>query len=248
MKADHELSICVEGLHKAYRNGASVTPVLKGVDLEVHRGECVFLVGPSGSGKTTLLSILGCILTPDSGSVRILGHEVGSLDHRQRAAMRRDGIGFVFQRSHLIRGLTAIDNVCVPLVLKGASPAAAREHGVRLLATVGLEHRCDYDARNLSAGECQRVALARALAGDPELILADEPTAALDAAAGAEVMEWLQDLSHQKEKAVVVVTHDTRIFQFADRLFRVEDGQVEAADQPSARPPRSSANQRQRVC
>ena len=228
-------AISAQGVHKAYRRGPTRTPVLEGVDLQVERGKCVFLAGPSGSGKTTLLSILGCILSADRGRVRILDQDVLALDPAKRTALRRNHLGFVFQRFHLIRGLTASDNVCVPLTLRGTAPQAARSRAMALLDAVGLAEKTNAHPRNLSAGECQRVALARALAGDPDLILADEPTASLDAANGREVMELLRQLTTHKGKTAVVVTHDQRIFHFADRVFRLENGRIaETREAPSA--------------
>ena len=189
-------------------------------------GECVFLAGPSGSGKTTLLSIVGCILTPDRGRVRILDQDVLALDGPGRVTMRRDRIGFVFQRFHLIRGLTALDNVSVPLVLRGTPRRAAHRRAADLLDSVGLADKAAAQPQNLSAGQCQRVALARALAGDPQLILADEPTASLDAANGPEMMKLLRRLTTDEGKTAIVVTHDQRIFPFADRVLWLENGRV----------------------
>ncbi len=214
------------GVHKTYRQGGVTAAVLNGVDLTVHRGECVYLAGPSGSGKTTLLSILGCILTADRGALRLLGEDLAGLGPARRTAFRRDRIGFVFQRFHLIRGLTAADNVCVPLTLRGLTRREARRRALPLLEAVGLAPKADAHPRNLSAGQCQRVALARALAGDPELILADEPTASLDAANGQEVMGLLRELTTKQGKTAIVVTHDQRIFHFADRVFWLENGRV----------------------
>ena len=219
-------AITVEDVHKTYRRGATSTPVLNGIDLDVEHGECVFLAGPSGSGKTTLLSILGCILSADSGSVRIFDQQLQALDARGRVALRRDRIGFVFQRFHLIRGLTALDNVCVPLTLRGIAPRAMRKRGMAMLEAVGLADKAGSHPNNLSAGQCQRVAMARALAGDPEVILADEPTAALDAANGQEVMGLLRRLTTGEGKTAIVVTHDQRIFPFADRVFWLDSGRV----------------------
>ena len=234
MIADMELAkhnsgrfaISAEGIHKAYRRGTTVTPVLNGVDLTVELGECVYLAGPSGSGKTTLLSILGCILSTDRGSVRILDQDILSLDQGGRAALRRNRIGFVFQRFHLIRGLTALNNVCVPLTLRGMTRRTARKRAMVLLDAVGLADKAIAHPRNLSAGQCQRVALARALVGDPDLILADEPTASLDASNGQEIMELFRRLTTQEGRTVIVVTHDQRIFHFADRVFWLENGRV----------------------
>jgi putative ABC transport system ATP-binding protein len=228
-------AVSVEGVHKAYRRGGTSTPVLNGVDLTVGAGECVFLAGPSGSGKTTLLSILGCILTADRGRVEVLDQDVRRLDAPGRVALRRDRIGFVFQRFHLIRGLSALENVCVPLTLQGVPPRAACRRGMDLLESVGLTEKANAQPQNLSAGECQRVALARALSGDPELILADEPTASLDAVGGPAVMKLVRQLTVQEGKSVVVVTHDPRIFQFADRVLHLENGRiVETTEQQSA--------------
>ncbi len=232
--------IHVEGVWKAYGSGASSTPVLSGVDLTVVRGSCVYLAGPSGSGKTTLLSILGCVLSADRGRVRILGEEIGRLTARELAPLRRDRLGFVFQRFHLIRGLTVLDNVCVPLMLRNTRRGAAVARGRALLEAVGLAEKADAQPSKLSAGQCQRVALARALACDPELILADEPTASLDAANGQEVMALLRRLTAEEGKTAVVVTHDPRIFHFADRIYWLENGRVVETREP---PPALCAGQ-----
>lgn len=226
------LAIEARAVQKVYRRGTTLTPVLEGVDLAVERGECVYLAGPSGSGKTTLLSILGCILSADSGEVRVLGQDVARLDEPARIALRRDRIGFVFQRFHLIRGLTALANVCVPLVLQGTKPKVAHQRGMMLLEEVGLADKAHVEPRNLSAGQCQRVALARALVADPELVLADEPTASLDATNGQEVMGLLRRLTTQEGKTVVVVTHDPRIFHFADRIYRLDSGRIAGCEVP----------------
>ena len=224
------LAVDAENVHKQYQRGTTRTPVLQGVDLAVERGQCVYLAGPSGSGKTTLLSILGCILTADQGQVRLFGQDIGTLDQTGRIALRRNRIGFVFQRFHLIRGLKALDNVCVPLVLKGVKPKAVHRRGMALLQAVGLTDKAHEHPRNLSAGQCQRVALARALVGDPDLVLADEPTASLDAENGQEVMGLLRRLTTEEGKTAVVVTHDPRIFQFADRVFRLQNGRILGAE------------------
>jgi putative ABC transport system ATP-binding protein len=221
-----QCAISADGVSKAYRCGTVVTPVLHDVDLEVQRGECVYLAGPSGSGKTTLLSILGCILSADRGRVRILGQDVVGLDQTARAAMRLERLGFVFQRFHLIRGLTVLENACVPLTLRGTPPRSARGRAMAVLAAVGLADKAGAQPRSLSAGQSQRVALARALVGDPELILADEPTASLDAHNGQQVMELLRRLTTDEGRTVIVVTHDQRIFHLADRIFWLEDGRV----------------------
>lgn len=218
--------IDVADVQKTYRCGGAATPVLHGVDLRVRRGECVFLAGPSGSGKTTLLSILGCILRPDCGTVRLFGENVGHLDEEHRTLMRRDRIGFVFQRFHLIRGLSVLDNVRVPLMLKDGANRQAESRVRGLLREVDLEQHAKTDARRLSSGQCQRVALARALALDPDVILADEPTASLDADNGRRVMELMRGMVKEKGKTLVAVTHDSRIFGYADRVCQMENGRI----------------------
>jgi putative ABC transport system ATP-binding protein len=219
-------TVRLRGVSKAYRRGTALTTVLDGVDLTVNRGQCAFLAGPSGSGKTTLLSILGCILAADEGRVELFGEELASLGPRRRTLLRRDRIGFVFQRFHLIRGLTALENVCVPMTLRGVAPHKSRTRACELLEAVGLAQHLDAQPRCLSAGQCQRVAIARALANDPELVLADEPTASLDAKNGQEVMRLLERLVTWEGKTAIVVTHDPRIFPFADRIHWLENGRI----------------------
>jgi putative ABC transport system ATP-binding protein len=220
-------SIVVEDLHKAYQRGGVSTPVLCGIDLEISSGECVYLAGPSGSGKSTLLSIMGCILTPDSGTVSMLGRDLGSLSDRERVLLRRDQIGFVFQRFQLIRGLNALENVCVPYMLSGRDMRAARLRAAELLEAVGLASKAKNHPRNMSTGQCQRVALARALMSDPPVILADEPTASLDAENGLEIMRLLRRLTAEQGRTAVVVTHDPRIFHLADRILHLEEGRIQ---------------------
>ncbi len=218
--------ILSSGIEKTYRSGSIKTSVLHGIDMEVLRGECVFLVGPSGSGKTTLLSILGCILSPDRGLLRILDHDVSTLNTKEKARFRRENIGFVFQRFHLFNGLRAWENVKVALDLLGYPSRTAQAESRRLLDLVGLSDRAEHRSSQLSMGQRQRVALARALAGDPELILADEPTASLDAESGLSAMKTLNRLAKSLGKTVVVVTHDSRIFSLADRILHLVDGRI----------------------
>ena len=215
-----------EGLCKTYRTGAVSTPVLQDVTFWVPRGECLFLVGPSGSGKTTLLSILGCVLSADSGTLRILGEDVARLRGKAQARFRRERIGFVFQRFHLFDGLKAWENVRVAFDLLGVPTRQGRKESLRLLELVGLANRAEHRISQLSMGQRQRVALARALAGDPELILADEPTASLDAESGQNAMEILRNLCKSLGKTVVVVTHDSRIYPMADRILKLVDGRI----------------------
>ena len=191
------------------------------------KANACFLLGPSGSGKTTLLSIIGCVLSADCGVVRILGHDVAGLSRDEAALLRRQHIGFVFQRLHLIRGLTAMENVAVPLTLSGWTPSDAARRANELLAHVDMTDKVDVQPHRLSVGQCQRVAFARALAADPDLILADEPTASLDAKTGHQALELLRRLTVNAGKTVIVVTHDPRILQFADRIVHMENGKLE---------------------
>jgi putative ABC transport system ATP-binding protein len=221
-----ELAIHAKGIQKAYRTGSVLTPVLRGVDLDVRAGECVFLVGPSGSGKTTLLSILGCVLSPDAGELNILGRDVTRLGRREQARFRRERIGFVFQRFHLFSGLRAWENVRVAFDLLGRSARRGKAESLALLERVGLADRTHHRISQLSMGQRQRVALARALAGEPDLIFADEPTASLDAETGQQAMQLLKSLCAELNKTVVVVTHDNRIYPLADRILTLVDGRI----------------------
>ena len=216
----------IRDVFKTYGTGNSSTPVLKGVKLEVQEGECVFLAGPSGSGKSTLLSIVGGILTPDEGQVLLDGRDLYGINQRKRASLRRHDIGFVFQRFQLVRGLSAADNIAVPLILQGYSQRQANKHAKEMLAAVGMPEKAKSLPQQLSGGQCQRVALARALVTEPQLILADEPTAALDSENGRQMMELLRRLINEHGKTAVVVTHDHRIFRFADRICHMENGIV----------------------
>jgi putative ABC transport system ATP-binding protein len=226
-------AIAVRGLTKTYTEGASSAPALRGIDLDVNPGELVLLMGPSGSGKTTLLSIMGCILSPSSGSVRIAGKEVGNLSQKELPAVRLENIGFVFQGFNLFPTLTAAENVELMLDLKGIRGEAAMRCAGELLEQVGLGEKLRSFPADLSGGQKQRVAIARALAGDPQIVLADEPTAALDSHTGRTVIEMMQRLAHERGRAVVVVTHDARVAEFADRIVRIEDGLIAQAQHPS---------------
>lgn len=225
-----EVVVRAVGLCKTYGAGSIAVPVLHGIDLTVRRGECVFLVGPSGSGKTTLLSILGCVLSADEGTLEILGESVTRLSRPDQATFRREKIGFVFQRFHLIDALTAIENVRLPLDLLGRSAASSRDRALQLLSRLGLADKAASRVNRLSMGQRQRVALARAMAADPELILADEPTASLDADAGLIATQGLKDLCREFGKTAIVVTHDARILPLADRILKLRDGRIDVSN------------------
>ncbi|HEX4487839.1 MAG TPA: ABC transporter ATP-binding protein [Terriglobales bacterium] len=223
-------AIAVRELTKTYAEGSARVTALRGVDLDVHPGELVMLVGPSGSGKTTLLSMMGCILSSTSGSIRIAGQEVTGFKPKQMAQVRLDHIGFVFQGFNLFPTLTAGENVELMLDLKKVETAAGKARARQLLEQVGLADKYDRFPADLSGGQKQRVAIARALAGDPRIVLADEPTAALDSHTGRNVMEMMRALAHDRGRAVVIVTHDSRVMEFADRTIRIEDGMIAAPD------------------
>lgn len=219
-------AISVRGLTKTYAEGSTGVQALRGADLDVEPGELVLLMGPSGSGKTTLLSIMGCILTASSGTVHIADREVTTLSEKELARVRLEHIGFVFQGFNLFPTLTAAENIELMLDLKGVRGPAAKKRSRELLAQVGLADKYDTFPSDLSGGQKQRVAIARALAGDPGIILADEPTAALDSQTGRTVIEMMRGLAHQRGSAVVIVTHDSRLRDFADRTVLLEDGRV----------------------
>ncbi len=221
-----EASVSIRGVHKVYDGGALPVRALDGVDFDVFPGESVMLMGPSGSGKTTLLSIMGCILRPTSGSVRIRGREVSCMNQRELPKIRLHHVGFVFQSFNLFRALTALENVALPLDLNGVNRRKARTHAMQMLDAVGLTARAQAHPGEMSGGEKQRVAIARALIGNPDIVLADEPTAALDSAAGRGVLGVLRSLSLAQGRAVVIVSHDNRASAFVDRMVYIEDGRI----------------------
>jgi putative ABC transport system ATP-binding protein len=229
-------AISLRGIGKVYSAGKGSLVALSAVDLDLASGQVSALMGPSGSGKTTLLSIIGCILRPTSGRLAICGIEAAGLNETERSRIRLARIGFVFQAYNLFPSLTARQNVEIALDLKGvrgrARPAQARE----LLDQVELADKADTYPADLSGGQKQRVAIARALAGAPDIILADEPTAALDATTGRRIMAVFRDLARTHNRAVVIVTHDSRILDFADRVITVDDGRVAEGTAPRAMP------------
>ena len=222
-------AIEIRGVTKQYVEGEVGTLALAGVDLTVRRGEVVLMMGPSGSGKTTLLSIMGCILRATSGQVLLEGTDVTAMQESELPSMRLKHIGFVFQGFNLFPTLTAGENVELSLKLKGIKKKAAKDEARRLLELVGIGDKYDSWPADISGGQKQRVAIARAVAGSPGSILADEPTAALDTHTGKSVVEMMARLAHQENRAVVIVTHDGRLAEFADRVIRLEDGRVASA-------------------
>jgi putative ABC transport system ATP-binding protein len=226
----------VRDLTKTYAEGAAASRALNGVDLDIYPRQVTLLMGPSGSGKTTLVSIMGCILRPTSGSVKLAGREVTRLSEKQLPAVRLRHIGFVFQGFNLFPTLTAVENVEVALELKRVPRAERRMRAGALLDEVGLNDKHNAYPADLSGGQKQRVAIARALAGDPDVILADEPTAALDRDSGRTVLDMLRTLAHDRGRAVVIVTHDGRTLDYADRIVDIEDGRIAAERERGGEP------------
>lgn len=211
---------------KELGKGAGKVLALKGVNLSLVKGELTLLMGPSGSGKTTLLSILGCILAPTSGIVRIEGHDTAGLSAEALAEIRRKNIGFIFQSYNLFPTLTALENVRIALDVIGQKGFAAAQRAEEVLREVGLGHRLQSFPSNMSGGEQQRVAVARAIASSPAIVLADEPTAALDSENGHAVMALLARIAKEQNRSVLAVTHDPRTLGYADRVIKIEDGLI----------------------
>jgi lipoprotein-releasing system ATP-binding protein len=222
------------GLKKSYRKGRSLeVPVLHGVDFSINPGEMVAIVGASGSGKSTLLHLLGLLDGPDSGEIRLNGERIDNLPDRRRDHLRNDAFGFVFQSYHLMPELTALENVLMPHLIR-LSPWSwfsekrrLKREGMMWLERVGLDKRARHKPSELSGGEMQRTAIARALSGNPQLILADEPTGNLDAETGQSVMKLLRDLNVEQGMTMIVVTHDLNVARQADRVVRLNEGLVE---------------------
>jgi putative ABC transport system ATP-binding protein len=225
-RQDHPVAARLDNVAVTYGRGATAVHAVRGVSLEIRRGEVLLLMGPSGSGKSTLLQVLGCIRHATEGEVQINGESVGGLDEEALSRLRCQKIGFVFQHYNLLPSLKAWENVALALELRGLSGPPIEETSRQILARLGLEARADAYPEELSGGQRQRVAIARATVGKPGLILADEPTAALDTASGAEVAQLLASMANEHGHAVVVVTHDARISGIAHRIVSLEDGMV----------------------
>ncbi len=216
----------IENVTRIYKTGTIETLALRNVNLSIESGEFTALVGPSGSGKTTLLQMIGCLDQPTSGAVLVNGKDVTRLNRDQRADMRREHIGFIFQFFALIPTLSAYENVEMPLLLTSQSPAARRARALELLNAVGLSERANNRPDQMSGGQQQRVAIARALASNPALILADEPTANLDSANGEQVMEIMTKLNQETGVTFIFATHDPRVIKYARRTVTLRDGQI----------------------
>ena len=219
---------------KVFREGRGEVSVLNGVDIALASGEIVALEGPSGSGKTTFLSILGCILTPTSGRVVVDGEEIDSRRPDRLPAIRKRSIGFIFQQYNLFPALTALENVEYALNIKGVSGRTARDQAEEALAAVDLVDRRRFLPRDLSGGQKQRVAIARALAGRPAVLLADEPTANLDSAGGAQILELFRALAKRENRGLLIVTHDPNVRTIADRVVKIRDGRIVQETAPAS--------------
>ena len=220
----------LRGVSKIYGVGQAAVAALREVNLSIWRGDFVAVMGPSGSGKSTCMNILGCLDSPTSGSYRFEGVEVGRLSRDQRARLRRNHLGFVFQGFHLLGRSTALENVELPLVYRGLSAAERRRRAAEALAQVGLTGWADHTPAELSGGQQQRVAIARAIVTQPEVLLADEPTGNLDSEKGREIMELLARFNRERGLTVVIVTHDEKLARWTRRAVRFLDGRIVAND------------------
>ncbi|EGR1125043.1 ABC transporter ATP-binding protein [Vibrio cholerae] len=217
---------------KHYTSGQNVVKALDGVDLTIRHGEFLAILGPSGSGKSTLMNVLGCLDKPTAGRYQLDGHPVDSLSTQQLAAIRNQKIGFVFQSFNLLEYASALDNVALPLVYAGVKAKDRRRRATELLTRVGLADRLDHKPNQLSGGQKQRVAIARALINQPQILLADEPTGALDSKSGAEIEVLFNEL-HREGRTIIVVTHDNELAKRTKRIVTIRDGQV-VCDEPTA--------------
>jgi len=228
MMKDHTQPAAVRarGIVKSFGTGDTQVTVLRGIDLDIHLGEMLLLVGESGGGKTTLLSAIAGILDIDDGDIDVLGVPLSKLPAGKRTMFRGQTMGFVYQQFNLLPTLTAAENVAVPLLIQkiGRSEALRRAH--TMLDRVGLSDRTEFLPKNLSGGQQQRVAIARALVNEPRLLICDEPTAALDGPNGQKIMELLREVGRSPKRCVIVVTHDSRIFHFGDRMAKLTDGRI----------------------
>jgi len=226
LEPNRDIAVRCRSVTKTYGAGDASVMALRGVDLDVRRGELLMVVGPSGCGKTTLISVIAAMLDQDSGECEVLGRDLKHLDRSERTRFRGESIGYVFQMFNLLPALSAVENVSLPLLINGASRRNAEHRAEEVLETVGLGTRRDALPAQLSGGQQQRVAIARALVHDPRLIVCDEPTSNLDHLAGQNMMELLRDVAKSPDRALIVVTHDPRIFEFADRIARMDDGKI----------------------
>ena len=231
---ENEHAVVTRGITKEFGSGDTRALALRGVDLDIAYGETTLLVGPSGCGKTTLISIIAGLLNPTDGEVNVLGHDLSELRGASLVNFRKRNIGFVFQQYNLLPALTAAENAAVPLVIGGEYRTKAVRTAKDLLSEVGLEPRMNAYPSQLSGGQQQRVAIARALIHQPRLMVCDEPTAALDAHSGQTVMQLLKRVALQPDRALIIVTHDSRVYGFGDRIVHMSDGRIERVEEMEA--------------
>lgn len=224
-------AVRARGIVKSFGAGDTQVTVLKGIDLDIYLGELLLLVGESGGGKTTLLSAIAGILDIDDGDIDVLGVPLSALPPGQRTRFRGHTMGFIYQQFNLLPALTAEENVAVPLLIQKIRRPEALRRARAMLDRVGLGDRVDFLPRNLSGGQQQRVAIARALVNEPRLLICDEPTAALDGPNGQKIMELLREVGRSRDRCVIVVTHDSRIFHFGDRMANLTDGRITNIEQ-----------------
>ncbi|MCR8643993.1 ABC transporter ATP-binding protein [Paenibacillus sp. N1-5-1-14] len=215
----------IKDLVKTYVMAGEKVPILKGITFSIAQGEFVAIVGPSGSGKSTLMNMIGCLDVPSSGSYLLDGKEVSGMSENKQAQVRNEKIGFIFQSFNLLTKLTALENVELPLIYRGMSLKERTAQATQALVNVGLGERTGHRPMQLSGGQQQRVAIARALAGNPPILLADEPTGALDSKTGKEIMEMMHEL-HAKGHTIIIITHDLEIAEQANRVIRIQDGLI----------------------
>ncbi|MGB7370245.1 ABC transporter ATP-binding protein [Erythrobacter sp.] len=223
---DGTSAICARGITRDFEAGQTTIRVLHGIDADIKSGELTYVVGESGSGKTTLISIMCGILWPTDGEVKVFGTDIYALSDRKLVEFRLENIGFIFQQYNLIPSIDAAANAAVPLIAQGMAIDEAREKAKALLEKLNIGDQADKLPNQLSGGQQQRVAIARALVHEPRLVVCDEPTAALDARSGRKVMDLLRDVAVAEDRACIIVTHDNRIFDLADRILVLEDGRV----------------------
>ncbi len=226
LEDERSIAVHVRNASKTYQENGNVVQALKNVNLDARKGELLMIVGPSGCGKTTLLSIIAGTLKFNSGEVDVLGKSLHEMPEAEITEFRKKHVGFIFQQFHLIKTLNILENISVPLILNGVKWSDALEKAAEMLAKIGLKGR-EYDSpKNLSGGQQQRIAIARALVHEPQLLICDEPTSALDAETGSKILELITAIAKSSERCVIIVTHDSRIFKYADRLAKMDDGRV----------------------
>ena len=221
-----EQAIFCQGIAKTYGEGESAVKALRGIDFTANFGEIVALVGPSGCGKTTLISIFAAILSRSSGALQLAGVDPDAMTNQDRTLFRREKVGFIFQQFNLVPQISVVENVAIPLFLRGENRSEALDRAEKLLTEVGLHNRAHSRPSKLSGGQQQRVAIARSLIHEPSILVCDEPTSALDGATGQRVMELIREQGRRPDRIVVLVTHDERIYHFADRIAHMDDGLI----------------------